>query len=409
MTATPATRVAQGIYFFLSYARSAPLFDDSPDPDYWVKVFYRDLRLQVQRLASQHTGWEPGFADYDLPAGSDWKAQLSRALGLAEVFVPLLSPGYLNRSWSLSERDAFDLRLQVSRRAPSASTDGHVQPVLWTPVPPGIEHRDLAAARRLGADAPAYAENGLRALCMLRPYRAQYVTVVERLAQEIVRVAERHPLGPSEAPPPSGTVYPQQTSTPFVIAVLAPTADTAPPGRSPDSYGPNSVAWRPFGDAQARPLVEYAANSAERFGLPTRTVDFGGDGSLLEQYPGLVLIDPWLAATPAGAARLRASLSGLREWVTPLIVANLLDPQYQERGEALATEVAGMLVDIGIAHTQQPAEVPRARKVEQFVELMPTLVAQTRRRFLRLAPGFPPKGPNSDRPWAATDDDATAS
>ena len=398
---THETRTTQGIYFFLSYAHSAPIRDDASDPDHWVKVFYGDLHRRVRQLATPAAGWEIGFIDDELLPDADWKAQLSRALGVAEVFVPLYSPAYLNRSWPLSERDAFEQRLRATR---SRSTAGHVQPVLWIPVQSGVQHPELATARLLGADASAYAENGLRALCMLRSYQDQYTTVVDRLAREIVRVAEQYRLGPSDAPAPSGTSYPQTTETPFVIAVLAPTEDMVGPHRSTGWYGTAAVAWRPFGDAQARPLVDYAANVAERFGLPTRIVDFGVDNALFDKYPGLVFIDPWILEVPGGRERLRSAVRHLHEWATAVVITNHVDPEYDGRGEALATEVAGMLNYNEIGQTNGPRRFSHAREVEEFIQVMPTLVAQTRRMFLRHGPVFPPKGANTDPPWLLNDD-----
>src|SRR5258705_5774064 len=98
-------QVSRGLYFFLSYAHSPPPSDDiQTDTDHWVRIFYEDLCAEVKRLAQPDTGMDIGFFDPLIPPGSDWKVHLARYLGAAEVFVPLYSPGYLNRAWPLSER-----------------------------------------------------------------------------------------------------------------------------------------------------------------------------------------------------------------------------------------------------------------------------------------------------------------
>jgi FxsC-like protein len=396
-----------GIYFFLSYAHSSPLLDgttpDRPsDPDHWVKVFYGDLHRRVRQLATPGPGWEIGFIDEELSAATDWKEQLARALGASETFVPLYSPGYLNRAWPLSERGAFDERLRTARRS---SAMGHVLPVLWIPIQSAGGHRELATARLLGADLPDYVRHGLRALCMLRTYQDQYTTIVDRLAREIVRVTEHDQLGASLAPAPSGVADAQTSETPFVISVLAPTEDTTGPKRTADRwYGPSALAWRPFGEAQALPLVDYALNVVERFGLPTRVVEHDTALGLFKRYPGLLFIDPWILNTASGAQQVRTAIAELRSWVTVVVVTNQVDAEFAGRGATLAADITGTLNAAGFSATgigQDPnaRRVWNVRDVEDFIAMMPTLVARTRRRFLQQGDLYPPKGTGTQPPW----------
>lgn len=390
MSTRPASwPYSPGSYFFLSYAHSPPTSDGVlTDIDHWVKIFYDDLCAEVRRLARPNTGLDIGFVDYQLPAGSDLKGALASALGAAEVFVPLYSPGYLTRSWPLSERESFGRRISAST---SPDADRHVVPVLWIPLPSPDQVPELTLALDLGEGIPEYAINGMRALRALSSFEDRYLMILRRLARRIVDLAERTPLGPSPAPVPGGSAERAPTDTRFVIAVLAPTTTDLPPDRRADTYGLRSALWRPFMDAQALPIAEYAANVAERLGLPTEIVDFTTDGALLEERPGVLLIDPWIVAGRGGEAQLLATFERLHEWVTPLVVVNQNDPQYAEGSAALGTRITDILLRTG-AH-----RVRRAREVDEFVQLMPALISETRRQYLRNATVFPPKGPESER------------
>ena len=313
------SRSARGTYFFLSYAHSAPPPGARADADFWVGQFFVDLTDEVRRQARPVAGMRIGFFDQHIPLGADWKAALAEALGDAEVFVPLYSPGYFSRPWALGEQESFRARLATA--GPARATAGHLTPVLWIPFPPWEAHPELDGALDLARDVPEYAADGLRALCMLASsYRAQYELLLSRLASRIVHTAERRPMGPSRAPGLDEVVRPAPTDPDFVVAVLAPTRDRLPVDRDPAGYAASGRQWRPYGRSQQLPAAEYAASAAERLGLSARTEDFAQASALLGRRPAVLLVDPWIAAAPAAAAVLARMLHGLREWVVPLVV-----------------------------------------------------------------------------------------
>ncbi|MGH3935463.1 MAG: TIR domain-containing protein, partial [Pseudonocardiaceae bacterium] len=127
-----AQQTRHGVYFFLSYAHSAPTSERvRSDADPSVGVFFADLVAEVHARARPAEGMEIGFFDQQILPGTDIKTQLCDALGRAEVFVPLYSPGYFAKSWPMREQLVFQGRL----RAASATTpDRHIVPVLWTPL-----------------------------------------------------------------------------------------------------------------------------------------------------------------------------------------------------------------------------------------------------------------------------------
>lgn len=134
---------ARGTYFFLSYAHSAPPPGARADADVWVGQFFADLTDEVRRQARPVAGMRIGFFDQHIPLGADWKAALAEALGDAEVFVPLYSPGYFSRPWALGEQESFRARLAAAGSA--RLTAGHLTPVLWIPFPPWEAHRSWTA------------------------------------------------------------------------------------------------------------------------------------------------------------------------------------------------------------------------------------------------------------------------
>ncbi len=216
-----AKQTRHGVYFFLSYAHSAPISERiRSDSDPSVGVFFKDLTEAVKDRARPVEGMEIGFFDQQIPSGVDLKTLLSEALGSAEVFVPLYSPGYFAKSWPIREQEVFRRRL---RAASAVAPDEHIVPILWTPFPSWEQTPSVARALSIGANISEYGENGLRALCMLASYRRSYQLVLSRLADEIVTVAERSPLGPSAAPDLDdvpGTKPPAEAG--FLVTMLAP-------------------------------------------------------------------------------------------------------------------------------------------------------------------------------------------
>lgn len=387
-----SSQTRPGTYFFLSYAHSPPVAGETrTDTDAWVSVFFDDLSKQVTRHARSGSGTHVGFFDQQIPLGSDWKAVLAEALGAAEVFVPLYSPGYFSKSWPMGERESFRGRLAASGvRDPRR----RVAPVLWIPFPSWEDRPEIGeavgAALEIGGHSTVYAENGMRALCMLASYRQAYEDVLDRLARHIVQIAEDQPLGPSRAPNLDEVSTRVDTDAEFVVAVLAPTRDTRPPGRGPTGYADHGRLWHPFGDRQALPVAEHAASTAERLGLPTRVVDFSDAAELLNRHPAVLLIDPWIIAGPDDPEALRDRLRNLPVWVLPMVVVDRDDPQYPGRGADLAEQMVDML-------SVSSGRVELAHQVKEFVEVMPALVTEARRQYLRNAKVYAPRG-SSERP-----------
>jgi hypothetical protein len=381
-----------GRYFFLSYPRLPPLpavpgVDLADPPDDWARAFFDDLTAAVRARADPASGLCPGFLDSGLRADSAAKLALRDALGSAEVFVPLLSPEYLRRSWPGREWASFEQRML---EAGGADASIRIAPVLWVPLPAGEHPPGLAEALSLvhGAAAAPYAENGLRALQRLDPYHARYEQVVAALADRVVALAERTPVGPSLAPDPErvdGPFRPAGAGRVFAVAVATPA-------------GPTGIdrGWRPFGPGQAAPLTEYALLAVEKLGFAVRLLEFEKSVDVLRRTPGIVLVNPALAvAGPAGAAEdFRTLMAELPSWVLPLIVVDQED----------AHNVQEMMIFLDKtykAYKSRPNAVRRGlrgvRSLREFLAIVPFLVTQAEREYLRhdpiarSAPGAPPR------------------
>jgi FxsC-like protein len=397
-----------GSYFFLSYEHSPPLAGSlKADPDQWVRRFFNDLKKSVARHGRPRSGLAPGFFDQQIPLGSDWKAAFSRALGAAEVFVPLYSPGYLARSWPGREWACFHQRMvQAGLEDPMR----RFVPVLWIPLPSGQDPPGLQEALAVGASEPAYAENGLRALLRLTPYRASYEVVVDRLAARIVEIAENTPVHPSDVPDIAqvqSQFSAEASIAVFAVAVAALALPTLPDGRDPAGYGDSSIDWRPFPHDQEISLAEYAARVAEQLDFAVLVTALEKTGDRLSDKPGVILIDPWFIASDQGLGVLRSFVSDLPSWVLPLLV---LDSTEVARAGPLTQEVKTILDEAGVARTEAARHAIRGvSSLKEFVSLMPILVAEAERHYLRHGPGQRSTAGPGSRPRLADDDGWSAS
>lgn len=374
-------------YFFVSYAHSPPLAGTlQADPDRWVLQFFSDLTESVERLAGKPR-LAPGLFDQTISLSSGWKASLRQALSAAEVFVPLLSPGYYTRSWPGREWSCFDQRL-ARAGLDSDEREQRFEPVLWIPLPSNQDGPGLRRALARGSGEPAYAENGLRAMLRLPPYLDSYRRIVGRLAERIVYLAESVPIAPSAAPAldevavPS-TFLPAIGTERFVVYVAAPRLSELPAQLSTVGYGDQAIDWRAYPRDQNLPLAEYAVEVAEQLdftvtvtGVKRPAVPFGSE-------PGIIIIDPRFAASPERLSLLAQVAKNLMPWVLPLLV---LDQDADERVTGLADRIRTTFVQ-SLAHSETALRAIRGvRSLEEFVSLMPILVTEAERQFLRHGP-----------------------
>jgi FxsC-like protein len=383
MVIAPDKVTLQASYFFLSYAHSPPLAGTPQvSHDRWVRDFFRDLSAVVQGLSSRGKGIAPGFFDQAIPLNSDWRASLTTALSTAQVFVPLYSPGYFARSWPGREWACYRERLI---NAGVVRPQGRFAPVLWSPLIPGHEPEGLHQALALGAPESGYEDNGLRAMLRLAPYRESYLRIVDRLARQIVDLAETQTIPPSRVPDLDEVRSPfsSDSAAVFAIAVAAPARAGLPPGADEAAYGATAVAWQPFPGSQRLSLAEYAATIAEQLDFAVLVADLDEAGPRLGASPGVIVIDPWFGRDTSGLETLRKAVRD-RPWILPVLIKS---PQPDLNEAGLAQRVRAIIDEV------QPARTDTARRalagvasLEQFVALMPFLIAEAERLFLRGGP-----------------------
>jgi FxsC-like protein len=398
-------------YFFLSYAHSNPLAEfPQADPDRWVRNFFGDLVAAVRRHASGRSELISGFFDQDIPIGSDWKGALSGALSAAEIFVPLYSVGYLTTSWPGREFAFFRQRMEL---AGVEDPERRVVPVLWTPLTESQNPPGLSEALALAADQPDYAENGLRALLKIRPYRHSYQTVVNVLAQRIAALADS-PVALSEVPDidqVKSEFLPRVQLSAFFIETAAPTVSTLALGRDPGGYGESSTLWRPF-SGQELPLAEDAARVAERFDFKAQISELKTVPDPLTRRPGIILIDPWFVADESGRSALESAVHQLPRWVLPLLI---MDHPGDSRTNELADQARKILHDAGALPTDSSRRAAQGvTNLADFERMVRDLVVEAERQYLRYrsvrvpSPSSPKRpslrgAPRSDGPVVAPD------
>jgi FxsC-like protein len=367
-------------YFFLSYPRIDPLAGNPDEnPDQLVETFFGDLTHAVKRHATGGGDGVSGFYDRAIPVGSDLEKLTTKALSAAQVFVPLYSVAYLNNSWPGRELTCFRKRVEQAGRD---NPEGRFVPVLWTPLagvkdPPGL--RESLAHR---VTVPDYADNGLRVLLKLPSYHDSYRAVIDRLAVQIVELAERDPIEPVE-PSRVGDVAKARSEFPasrplpvFNVEIFAPTSESAPPGRDPRAYGATPAQWRPF-PVQQVTLAEHARQLIEPFDFDVRV---GAATGVAARRPGIIMIDPTFIAEDAGRDSLRAIAEALPRWVLPLVVVAPDDAPTR----ALAAGVLDILAKAKALPAERSGKAAHGiYSLDDFVSTVPVLVAEAERQYFR--------------------------
>jgi FxsC-like protein len=364
-------------YFFLSYADvppvpRLPVGGEQPAPrDLLVDTFFADLLGSVQRLARSGVH-KIGVYDQSISPGTGWQDTL-RALGQAEVFVPLYSPRYVASAWATEEHYSFEKRLEAAH----ADSSRHIQPVLWMPFPAGVDPAAYGL-QSLDQDVQPYKELGLGALCDAGRldqtpdpvFRKAYEKIVNRVARRIVDAAEQAPIGPSEPPrePRDATVTPA-TADFLIVPYQA-------PGSTPDG-------WAPYAAARHVPIAGQALGVAQRMDVVAAIATPQEAARMWRRKPAVLLLDVWLLDDEERAGEVAEILRGLPTWVLPLLIVDGDDRAHATRVGELRERALDMLGG--------SADV--ANSAEGFQKIMPVLVSQARSRYLHELPSTFPSRP----------------
>jgi hypothetical protein len=130
-------------WFFLSYASISDEYDDQ------VRVFFSDLvkavRVSGQLKKNEYSDEDVGFLAVQMPAGTDWSAELCNKLNSCCVLVCLYSTAYFKSEHCGREFQIFRSRLDEYIRARGIPPQAQIIPVLWF-VPKDFDERLLPTA-----------------------------------------------------------------------------------------------------------------------------------------------------------------------------------------------------------------------------------------------------------------------
>jgi FxsC-like protein len=386
--------------YFLSYAPPGPFAASvQPEPDRNVRDFIADLNRAIGQQAHVQPDQIHAYYDQEIPPGADRNEWLRRAIGEAEVFVPLCSPNYFSRSWPGRELASFQIRLERAKAEDSAD---RIVPVLWAPTHDPSYDRYIQEALAIAKFEPRYEKNGIRGLQDLTSYHAAYNSVVANVAQRIATQFTESPLPPSQVPAIDqvSSAFREPLGN-FDILVAAPTLSSVPPGRSPENYGTARADWRPF-PGQQLPLAEYARQTAQRLDFQVDILPAGPAADPARRDAGLLLIDPWFldgqGSADEGRGALESAMRQLPGWVIPVLI---LGPPVDWEVTRLAEE-ARIIVDHAEESPTGSARRPvrTVDSLKQFEALVPVLVAEAERQYLRYGGTFGPEpgAPNQSAP-----------
>lgn len=403
---SPPLGAGEGPFFFLSYAHS-PWDDRSrPDPDLWIGKLYDDLCELVKELAGLPSGARPGFMDRDLRQGQEWPDQLANALATCRVFVPLYSHRYFRSEHCGKEWFAFNRR-RLNLKAKNANPVETIVPALWIPVHDGMLPEAATSVQyNSHAFGELYAEHGFFGIMKVSRWREAYEEAVYLLARQIVTAAAASPLAPGERVPYEslhsafgGTARMGPGDRPLRITIVAPSKDELPGDRDPSYYGKNIVAWNPYGEDSVRPLADHAAELARSLSYTPEAGDlFRHEAGLLGREPPsgpeVLLIDPWAAMVPDCREILQQFDSMDSPWVQVIVVWNDQDAQMQSDRRRVREALSGVLPrKLREGRATSVSAVRGVPSLEEFGMVLPRVIAEAARHYLRTASALLPQDP----------------
>jgi FxsC-like protein len=346
---------------------------------------------------------------HGIPIGGDWREEVATALATCRVFVPLYSPRYFTRNECGIEWDAFAQRI-VDHRARESTRPRPIVPALWTPVRerdlPEVVRAIQASHEDLGTD---YAREGFYTLIKNSLYRQEYITAVQRLAQQIIDAAEV-PLRPCEirafGPRRNAFEATDKLGPPdrrVTVVVAAPTSGRLPSGRIGEYYGGSAMDWNPFHPVSRQSIGEYAAGVARLHSYhPTLVPLEDAYDVLMAGDPsdglGLLLVDIWACRDEDLARRLNALDEGELGWVGTMVPWNPDDAQTRDNAVQLQAQLQKLMPHrLGEARPFVPVN-PSVSSLEQFRTRLPQVLEGSVFRYLDHVEAHPPAGSVSPRP-----------
>jgi FxsC-like protein len=342
--------------------------------------------------------------DRELQRGYAWPDRLANALATCQVFVPLYSRRYFKSEHCGKEWFAFNMR-RLNHLAKSDRPVETIVPAVWIPLPAGMLPEAATSVQYSSNDFPQlYAEHGFYGIIKVKRWRDVYEEVVYRLAQQIVKAAQTSPPVPASLLPyaslpsafgGSGAMGPGDR--PLRITVVAPSTGELPDGRDESYYGKDFRAWNPYRGDSVRPLAAHATDLARGLSYTPVVGDlFQHEATLVGREPPsgpeVLLIDPWAVLLPECQVILQRLDSMDTPWVQVVVVWNEKDAQMRtERSrlrEALDSVLPRKLREGRATHVFAVRGVP---SLEEFGLVLPPVIAEAGRHYLRTVSAHPPQ------------------
>jgi FxsC-like protein len=182
-----------------------------------------------------------------------------------------------------------------------------------------------------------------------------------------------------------------------VFAVETATLTVAPPvvGHGSRSSVKGDDEWRPFPE-QELSLTQHARQVIERFDFQVEVSSIRTVGDPNTRGPGIILIDPWFIADDDGRSALESAVKQLPRWVLLLLV---LDKPGDPRTRDLADGVREILSTAHALPTDSSRKAARGvSSLNDFLSIVPSLVVEAERQYLRYRSGRVGSQPSDKRP-----------
>lgn len=157
----------------------------------FIDLFHKRLRAKLGVIDEQKFE-QLVFRDYkSLPFGGEWSKDLAAAVVVAETYLCLVSPTYLNSPWCGREFEIALNRLNSWQQSAAGSREGRfIFPVRWEQFPnPDKIHPKLDKFLHKNDDFPKiYQKESLQKLASLRKNRDNFNLFVDALAEEIATI-----------------------------------------------------------------------------------------------------------------------------------------------------------------------------------------------------------------------------
>ncbi|GAA2243064.1 hypothetical protein GCM10010368_04870 [Streptomyces roseiscleroticus] len=345
---------------------------------YLVTDFFGDLCNEIRHTTTLAAD-DIGYQYMGMRVATEWRKELTDALGSCKVFLAMISPRYFANDFCGKEWWVFAERQRMHiESTPCSESPQFIIPVMWEK----CRLEGAAAIPKVASDIwahdPAlgrvYAERGLRQMVQLKKkYHVDYPEFVIALGRRVTELIEASRLPRYEV---------SENIDSLVNAFLAPNTDrrapepTAPYDSDPEPSGPRHVTltvaastrkeigtvrkdtscygdqaddWAPYKPDAPDPVVGYAIDVAREMNLLPYPRPFDDevlellDTAEAENQLAIIILDPWTTKMESRRKALRDYDRTLSVNVGVVVPRSVADDESRVNAELLHAEVVTLL------------------------------------------------------------------